>query len=213
MNLGQFHAQVSSAIKRGTSLDAIIPMWVSQAQRLLEQNYTFSWMGRSSDSSLPAATTFLTLDPLVKNIEWIKPRWVGSGNTVWFGDPIVGVDERMVTGIGSGNPSGFYLTGDEGSYKANFDAAPGEAWLFRMRWHKYTEWPTNDAATPVLLLRGEMALFAQTLVLFANAQRDARMAEVYTGILQGALSTLLRSEEELKMAHQNDLKMGYSGLE
>jgi hypothetical protein len=215
MNLGQFHTRVSSAIKRGTSLDAIIPSWVAQAARLLEQNYTFSWMARKNDVTVAPSASPISYDlsPLTKDVEWIKPIWTSDGGSVWYGDPLIGVDERQVTGITGGRPVGYWISWDDQEAPTlHFDALPGSEYKFQIKWNSYTDWPVADEATPQLLLRGEMALFCQTLILFANEQRDPRMAETYTGLLQGALNTLLRSEEALKMSHQNNLVMGYSGL-
>lgn len=219
MNLGQMHDRVSGAIKRGTSLDAIIPFWVSSAARLLEQNYTFSWMRRSIEYTIVAGNVplVLTLNPLIKSVEWVKPIWPSdtTDGTVWYGQPLVGVEESEFLGITGGNPEGYCISGSPGTadYTMLFDAIPHSDYKFRVRHAVYTDWPTDDAATPTLLLRGEFALFAQTLMLFANEQRDPRMAATYGSVLSSALSVLLNSEEELKMQHQNDLKMHYSGLE
>lgn len=207
--------QVSSAIGRGTSLDAIVPMWISQAARLLEQNYTFSWMRRSANYTIAAGNVPLVqvMSPLVKSIEWVKPVVVSNGDgTNYYGKSLVGVEEEEVLGISGGNPSGFWLDGQDGNYNLCFDAIPHEAFSFRVRHAIYTSWPTDLAASPTLLLRAEFALFAQSLVLFANQKRDPAMAATYGSILQSALTVLLNSEEELKMQHQNDLKMHYNGL-
>lgn len=217
MNLGQMQTQISAAIKRGNSLDGIIPMWLSQAARLLEQNYTFSWMRRSLTYTIAAGNVALVqvLSPLVKSVEWVKPILPDSGNTdgtQFYGPPLVGVEEEQVTGINGGWPQGYWIDGQDGNYNLCFDAIPHEDFKFRVRHAIYTNWPTDPTAQPTLLLRAEMALFAQTLLLFANQQRDAGMATIYGNVLQQALTVLLNSEEELKMQHQNDLKMNYSGL-
>lgn len=215
MNLGAFHDLVRSAIKRGSSLDALIPLWVSQAARVLEQNYTFSWMTRTTTVTFAAGSVPLehTMSGLVKQVDWVKPILDQPGDgTEWYGTPLRGIEEVDLLGISRGNPAGFWLTGADGVYKLCFDAIPVDQYKVKVKQSVFTDWPTAEASTPVLLLRGEMCLFAQTLILFANQQRDPRMAETYGGILQGALGTLLRSEEELKLSHQNDLKQEYQGL-
>lgn len=216
MNLGQMHSRVSGAIRRGTSLDSVIPFWVSQAARVLEQNYTFSWMRRSANATILSGNVPLSyaLSPLIKSIFWIKPMLdEQSDGTVWYGDKLIGVEEEEVTGITGGNPQGYWLDGQDGSYALNFDAIPHQDYKFRTRMAVYTDWPVDDAATPTLLLRAELCLFAQTLILFGMEQRDDKMIAMYQAVLQQALQVLLNSEEELKMQHQNDLKMQYSGLE
>lgn len=215
MNLGQFHSRVSNAIKRGTSLDTVIPFWVADAARLLEQNYTFSWMRRTIEHTFAAGVVPLawTLDPLVKSVQWVRPvLYSGSDGTKCYGDPLIGVEEDQVTGIDGGMPSGYWVDGQDGGFKLCLDSIPAQPYTIRTSLAVYTDWPILDAATPALLLRGQSALMFQTLILFANEQKDPRMVDNYTSLMGGALNTLLRSEEELKMQHQNDLKMQYSGL-
>lgn len=215
MNLGQFHARISQAIKRGSSLDAIIPFWVADAARVQEQNYTFSWMVRTTEEMLPASNSELTfdLDPLVKSVNWIKPilNDANGDGTRWYGQQLLGVSSDQVIGISGGNPQGFYLEGGDTGYSIHFDAIPHSDFKFRIEQNVYTDWPVDDASVPVLLARGQLVLFAQTLVLFAQEQRDPRMFETYSATLQGAMNVLLRSEEELKQGHQNDQRMIYGG--
>lgn len=214
MNLGQFHSRVSGAIKRGSSLDAIIPFWVSDAARILEQNYTFSWMRNTNTVTFPTSDVpaSYALSPLIKSVNWLKPQWEGTDGSVWYGEPLPGVSDEKVEGISGGAPSGFWLEGTDGAFVLKMDFIPSDEYKVRLSWNKYTAWPVDDAAEPTLLLRGQTALFFQTLILFANEMKDPTMATQYGGMLEGALSTLLRSEEELKMSHQNDLRMGYQGL-
>lgn len=211
MNLGTFHSRVSNAIRRGTSLDTIIPFWVGDAARILEQNYTFSWMRRSVEVPLLAsdATNVILLDPLVKEVNWIKPVWNSQPDgTKWFGDPLTGCEEMDITSIDNCNPAGYWIDGDDTGtgYQINFDAIPTSDMIFRINRSVYTDWDFADGDTPALLARGQSALFFQTLILFANEQRDPRMAAQYGSMLQGGLGVLLRSEEDFKMKHQNDLQ-------
>ena len=214
MNLGQFHARVASALKRGSSLDAMIPFWVAEAARVQEQNYTFSWMVQTTAETLPAGNVPLVfpLDPLVKSVNWVKPVLnPGTDGTSWYGEQLRGVSSDQVQGITGGNPQGYWIEGTSGGYVLKFDTVPQAAFSFLIEQNVFTDWPADDAATPTLLLRGQLVLFSQTLVLFAQEQRDPRMFDTYSTTLQGAMNLLLRADEELKQAHQNDQRMIYGG--
>lgn len=213
MNLGQFHDRISAALRRGNSLDGIIPLWTAEAANLIEQNYTFSWMRR---------TGTVTLNPLaeqpnvielpngrMKSLEYLRPITWSDGVQQSYGEPLKGVDPGAFTGISRGNPVGFYLDGVD---RIVLDAVADQELAYQIRFAEYTDWPVADNATPTLLQRGQALLTAEVLVIFAMEQRDQRLAELYEGRRQQAYNFLLRSEEELKWSHQNDLKMNYSGL-
>ena len=46
MNLGEFHTLVKEVVKRGDTLDHLIPLIVKEAAFWLEQNYTLKYMER-----------------------------------------------------------------------------------------------------------------------------------------------------------------------
>src|SRR5690606_31996899 len=125
------------------SLDAVIPTWVSMAARVLEQNYTFSWMRRRETITFPAGDVPLVyaLDANVKSVNWVKQILDEPGDgTEWYGDPLVGVDDASVLGINGGNPSGYWIDGSDGSYALNFDAIPRSEYKIKLSWNRYTDW-------------------------------------------------------------------------
>jgi hypothetical protein len=57
MNLETFHGDISGALRRGSSLDTLIPSTTRQAALWLEQNYTFRYMKRFGRVTInPTAT-------------------------------------------------------------------------------------------------------------------------------------------------------------
>jgi hypothetical protein len=209
MNLGQFKTRVQRAIRRGNSLDDVIPYWIADAAQQIEQNYTFSWMRRNgtftilSSSETPNQLSFP--NSRVKSFEWIKvAQTQGDGESVLYGE-LLGVEPRRVSALMRGPISGYWLDGLSYIY---FDNYVEEDTNFLLRWNEFTDWPIDDDdAEPSLLTRGSTLLFAVTMQFFAGEMRDARMFEVYGNLASSSVSTLLRSEEELKMQHQNDLVM------
>jgi hypothetical protein len=214
MNLGQFHDRISQAIKRGNSLDGLIPYWVAEAALTIEQNYTFSWMRRVGE------VTKLADDPVpnriafpnnrVKSFEWIRVVTAfepGSHHKQYR--RLQGVEAHEAWAISAGMPEGFWLDGLEYIY---VDAVAGQDMVFQLAYNEYTDWPLSEAATPSLLARGQNLLFAETMILFSTEQKDERMAQAWAARAQQGYNFLLRAEEELKMQHQNDQRMVYSGL-
>lgn len=209
MILSDFHTRISQAIRRGTSLDSVIPAWVAESANVLEMNYTFSWMRRTASATLETGADvpnqIAMPNSRVKSIDWIRPVLSAQDDgTEYYGDKLLGVDPDRVTAITLGVISGFYIDGLDYIY---FDAVPTEDTDFRIRYAEYTDWPSDTSASPALLLRGHAVLAAETLLLYAQEMRDLRMAELYSARRDRLLEMLLKSEEELKWDHQNDLVM------
>lgn len=209
MNLGQFHARIKRALRRGNSMDAVIPDMVSESANVLEMNYTFSWMRRTGETSIalgsnnPNQLSFP--NNRVKSFEWIKviePGYASPDGEVYR--ELKGVDARRITGTTPGYITGYWIDGLSYVYLDNYVA---EDTAFLWRWAEYTDWPEADAATPSLLMRGQAVLAAETMLLAAQENRDPRMIDLYTARRNDTLNMLLRAEEELKWEHQNDLVM------
>lgn len=212
MNLGEFHLRVKKAINRGDAHDAVIPLWVADAARLIEQNYDFSWMfgiETFTVDSIGAGSNEIDLaSTFVKKVLWLKMvRGVSSGEQ-WI--ELAGVDPQQVISIDQGAlPSAYWLEGDQ---MIVLDSVPSENLTYKVRVVKYTDWPLSDAATPSLLAKGQMALFVETMIQFATERRDPTMLQTWNDRRTQAYSTLLRSEQEFQNAHQTDQRMEYTGL-
>lgn len=209
MTVATFNARVSLAIRRGTSLNTQIPGWVAEAVREVEQNYTFSWMRKAATQTLAADTNpaRIAFPSNVKSFEWIKViDESGSDDGTNYYRELLGVDPGRISGISSGYISGYWLDGVDW---INFDAVPTEDVDLFLRYNQYSTWPAayDDATTPAILARAEGVLLAETMIIFALESRDSRMAGDWAQIRQDRMNRLLRSEEDLKLDHQNDLVM------
>lgn len=203
MNVNAFNAVISRAIRRGTSLDSVIPDWVTEAVLKLEQNYSFSWMMQTISATLLAGASTVTMPTGTKKIDWIKVVTTGDGGETTTRD-LLGVEPSRVTGITRGYVQGFYL---QGLSAIQFDGIPDEAMLLSIRAAVYTAWPGTGTTTPEWLVRAHNLLKMETLLSFATEMRDDRMIQFYAGRRDEALKTTLLAEEELKNSFQNDLVM------
>lgn len=213
MNLGQFHDRIKGVIRRGSSMDELIPLFVAEAAQKLEQNYTFQWMRRTTTVTVLAdqdePNQIEMPNNRVKKIEWIKPILsTEAGGFVTYGNPLAFVDESRVTAISGGLPVAYWLDGLDYIY---LDAIPQEDIAYRLKYVEFTDWPADAAATPSLLVRGSAALLWETMLIFAADAKDDRAFQAYTLRRNEAINFLLRSEEELNPDNA-PTEMAYGGI-
>lgn len=201
MPLSDFHARISRSLRRGTAQDDIIPDVVSEAALFLEQNYSFDYMNRVVSVTInPLAASPERIDfPSLFVKSWRFVR-IANAATAYAAAPysyLKKVEPEDVSALSYGRPAGYYL---DAATQLVLDAIPQEALVVELAYREYTDWPTDTAATPVLLRLAPNLLRAQTLVQMAEELRDPRMVQVYTAMREEALSAVLRAQEESKMS-------------
>ena len=215
MKLGDFHSRISAALRKGSSLDGLIPGWVAESANLIETAYTFSWMKKTvvfdSIDFAAAVPNQLTMPERVKNIEWLRTAQTGGdGSRTWL-EPLLGVDPLEVSSIGKGWPQAFWLDGLDYIY---LDAVPpagtNTALVLQMKYAEYTDWPGDDNATPSLLTRGQTLLASETLLLASQETRDPRLTDVYTARRDRAFQALVAAEAEIDFKHNNGMRLSYA---
>jgi len=211
MNLGAFHARISQALRRGTSLDDVIPLWVAESANLIETTRTWSWMKRTSsvttDPNAEAPNRIEMPSTRVKSFEyikWAKPDPLDPTVTIY--EDLKGVDPIQVTGITNLYPAGFWLDGLSFIW---LDANPAVAIELVLRYNEFTDWPILDNAEPALLARGLSLLSSEVLLLASQENRDPRLTEIYQARRDKAFVALELSEQELQFHHQGSMKMTY----
>lgn len=193
MTLLLFYAEVSRAIRRGTSVDTLIPDWASNAALWLEQNYTFQYMKRTLDTELDplaADPNLITLEDRVKKVEFVRAR--SRQNADVFGY-LQKVEAGQIASIDEGDPSYYWMDGMEEIW---LDAKVQTALTMQVRGAFYTDWPTDTAAVPSLLRYYKNLLKAQTLIESAIDLKDERMVQAYNIQFERALTAVLVAEEE-----------------
>ena len=192
MKLSEFNSLVSTYLKRGTSLDAIIPKAAPMALSFLERNYTFKYMEVFKTVQLMAGdrTITLPLNMVTKSISMM--RFINNDGSY---KEINRVMPRDLKGTGVGCPTGYWLSG---TTTIVFDMTSpsnvnGEAIL-----NVFTTWPTGPDETHPLLIMASDVMIYQTLINMAAYMRDSELVGAYKLMRDEGLNTLTRSDDELR---------------
>lgn len=194
MQLSEFYSQVSGAIRRGSSLDAVIPTYARMAARKIERNYTYKHMERFSaytvdpDASDPRAIALPT-----RRIKVIHhTRIIGDDGTIY---PLKQIDPQELLSIPTEMPRAYWLDGLNYIY---LNSTPDKAYTIEFRWDEYTDWPLDLTAEPVLLDLMEDLMMGETMLMIAANMRDQRLQGLWNPIRQEAYTTSIEADLELR---------------
>jgi hypothetical protein len=191
---------VSDSLRRGTSLDALIPAQTKLAVQWLERNYTFLYMEVFRLLQIGADDRIIPLPPSVaiKSIKFI--RTIGTDGAYQYlkriqPEDLLGLRSATTTPAGNDNvPRAFFMVGVN---QLVLDAVPSESYNGEAIFREYTDWPTDTASKHPLLQMASDVLLAQTQWFMAvNVMKDLRMAEVYKVARDEGVNTLTRAEDE-----------------
>lgn len=191
MKLGEFHELISKSLKRGTTLDDLIPTKVAQAALWLERNYNFTYMEKFKLFEIANGDRFVEFpNARIKGVLWIRLLYEdGSILRLLYKDP------KSVSNLLQGEPASFYRVGVTGLVVL---PVPGQDFAGEAMFIEYTDWPRAlDSEHPLLTLANDV-LQAQTLMLFAPQLRDPRMFAMYKEVRDEGVRTLIVAEEEMK---------------
>lgn len=206
MKLSELHTLVSSAVARGTTLDATIPNFVRMAARWIERNRTYKYMERFGDfafdttADYPRRITFPT--DRVKRFNFL--RGVNSDGSFQNQKQI---DPQELNSIEEGMPKSFWM---DGVNYLVFDKTPDEDYAEEIAWEEYTAWPTDDDSENWLLRNAEDLLLARTMMNLSPFLRDKKVADYWTELFQSSLITVNLADDELRAGSRNDV-MNYAG--
>lgn len=207
MNLGEFEAELKQIIRRGDSLDPVIPGFIRRAAFWIERNKTLNYMLRFGDLEIDPAVTdtprYVELEGTrIKSIPMF--RWVGADGTFQY---LKKTDPRDMGALESGVPGFYWMSGVSTIVLSGTpdQVLNGELWVAR-----YSAWPTTDGATHYLLDNAEDVLQARAMINVANHVRDSELRAHWKGIFDDSLIGLYAAEEELTWEN-SDLRMEYSG--
>lgn len=196
--LGELHTTISSALARGTALDAQIPTYLRQAARWVERNQTYQYMRKNGIVLVDLASDYPQVvqvpNPNWKSIDGVRlipPEAVGATRSYY---QIGKVNPNDISFLESGLPNGYYLNGTE---QLVLNRTPLEALSVEIFWTEFTSWPTAPQATNWLLLNGEDLLLNQTLIMMGNYLRDPRMIQTYISQRDEAIKTLSIAQDEM----------------
>ncbi len=202
--LGDFHSTVSAEVKRGNSLDSIIPGRVKLAVQFLERNYTAQYMKTFLEVTLnPEAgePRVVALPSEIKSVRWLK---IAESEIYYDLKSITPQDMRLRPTAGM--PEKFWKSGTS---RLILDRVPDKAYVLEGELMLFTDWPTDTNATHYLLNRASDLLLAQTMIHLGNYLRDDQIIKQYRGARDESLRTYITSEVEGEFDGM-DAQMAYS---
>lgn len=201
--LGDIHDEVRANIRRGTSLDGLIPGFVRKAALWIERNNTLQYMRKFATISVDASADtarYITLeDTRIKSVELF--RWNLSDGTY---QDLALRSPKDFLGLEVGTPSAYWLDGVERLVLAS---TPGENLSGELQVNRYTSWPTSLTATHWLIDNAEDILEAMAMVNFAKHARDPDLLSFWKGVFDTGLVGLYAADAELQFTN-TDLRMG-----
>jgi hypothetical protein len=207
MDLGEFKAELKLVIRRGDSMDDLIPGFIRQAAFWLERNRTMNYMLRFGQIEVdPDATDtprYIELDNTrIKSIPMF--RWINSDGSY---SNLTKKDPRDMTVLEAGVPAFYWLSGVSTIVLSGTpdEVLNGELWVAR-----YSAWPISDDATHWLLDNGEDVLQARSMINFAKHIRDPELREHWKAVFDESLVGFYAAEDELAWEN-SDIRMEYRG--
>jgi len=198
MLLGEFHSIVSLSVKRGDTLDTVIPGLAKMACQWMERNYSFKYMEqvRVLQVEQGIRTIPLQSNQAVKKISFV--RMISSTGEYTY---LKRASPRDFTSVTVGESQGYWLAGNHTIVLEN---VPGEPLVGEALFDCYTEWPTEVSETHPLLQTASDVMMYQVLMMLSAHMRDGRVFEAYKILRDEALNTLTRSEDELAYGGTDD---------
>lgn len=209
MQLGEFHSSISTIIKRGNSVDGLIPGAVRRAVKSIERRLTFDYMKDYYRETLKfdesSIQNWTAIDKRriksIKSAKLISPDETAS---YWLKKD----DERQIPGRPVSHPSSYWFSAAK---EVHFDCFADRDHLIEFRIAAYTVWPTQNSAEPVILDNHEDLVLYRTMMEMAPILRDNTMVGVYKGLYDDAIASA--AEAEVEMEEDNtDHSMQYGEL-
>lgn len=197
-----FYADVSEAIKRGTSLDAKIPGWAASACSWLERNFDYNYMRKIARFAWEADDV-IDLPVRLKRVEFVRVYVAGEDGTETY----QGIQQTSARMISSTQAELQYWWMEDGLLK--LDGVPAESVNLEWSYYQYSLWPADPTDSVPILSDSYNGMLWQTLMNFATFAKDLRMVELYKGMRDEALSTELRADQALQTSGQR-FAMGYN---
>lgn len=212
MTLGEFHAMVARASRRGTSIPEQIVDSTKLAVMWLERNYTFEYMETFRLFQVVQGSRVLNFptNTLIKSFKFV--RLLGTDGYYTELQKVqpqdLGGIRTASNSVGSDLTPGHYFT--VGKSSIVFDSVPGSDINGEAMFFSYSDWPVGSDETHPLLGFAADVLLQQTMLQVAGILKDSEMAGVYKVLRDEALKTLVIAEEESKHGGES-VSMAYRG--
>jgi hypothetical protein len=207
MKLEDFHSMVSFELKRGTSLDSQIPLYVKQAVNFLERNSPLKYMEEW-------VTLKLELNDQIVDFVWSFRSWKFlryAQDAEWFylqkRDP-----REEFTPAGPTVPTKYSQIGMRYLRLNAPWRGPGNLELEGIV-YKFSDWQTTRPDFRHFLLeQASDLLLYQTMLRIGASIKDSRVDALYRPLRDEALKTFLSMDTDAEFEGSTDDTMVYGGI-
>lgn len=215
MKLEDFHRMVSSEVKRGDRLDAMIPLYTKQAVNFLERNWPLKYMEEWVYITLAPGDQVVDMIWSFRNFRFLRRPSATEWLYMRKANP---QEETMMAGMDTGHAYAQDTTLNKyfqiGVRYVRFNAVWNGAENLPIEGivYKYSDWQqTKPDFRHFLLDQGSDLLLYQTMLRIGAAIRDPRVKDLYLGLRDEALRTFLTADEDSEYAGMDD-GMEYGGI-
>ena len=207
MKLEDFHNLVSFELKRGTSLDSQIPLYVKQSVNFLERNTPLKYMEE---------WVTLTLEPgdQIVDFVWAFRSWKFlryAQDAEWFYLSKRDPREELTPG-GPSVPTKYSQVGVR-YIRFNAPNQSSQNLALEGIVYKFSDWQTTRPDFRHFLLeQASDLLLYQTMMRIGVSIKDPRMAEMYKPMRDEALQTFLNMDTDSEYEGSGDDTMEYGGI-
>jgi len=195
-DLSTIHTDVKAAIARGTAWDSQIPGWVRRAARWIERNNDLPYMKIYASFAIDADAPEPRLITLPTELKSFGDdgfvRIVNADGTFSYLSNLAPQTQKEIL---VEPPQFFWLSGHNEIW---LNSTPEEDLSCEIYYVRYSTWPTLDTATHWLIDNAEDLLIAQTMVMMAPSLRDISVLQLWKGLRDEALATVVRSGTDMQ---------------
>lgn len=213
MKLEDLHRMISFELKRGTALDAMIPLYVKQAVNFLERGHPLKYMEEWVQINLAAGDQVVDMVWAFRNFRFLRRDSEGKWLYLAKKDSM---DEVHSGGIddGTGHDQMLNAYSQIGMRYVRFNVKwQGQANLYLEGIiYKMSDWQTSRPDYRHFLLeQASDLLIYQTMMRIGASIRDPRLVEGYKPLRDEALQTLMNMDQDAEYAGRVD-SMYYGGI-
>lgn len=201
--LADFYSQISSEIRRGTSLDSFIASKVQQAVTWFESQHTFLHMQHyadvpiDADASTPRAIALPT--GFKKMLAWRVLLPNDEEENVYYN--IKKVDFYDVSKVDEGRPEAYWQDGMDYFW---LDKTPDQDYDSEMAYLAFTTLGNDTGAAPYVIQTFPSLILNATMVLFAPLMRDANVVNLYKPERDTMMKAAIDSDIESRQGWQSE---------
>lgn len=189
-------AEVKLEANRGSSLDSQIPKAIRRAAMTLEKNYSFLYMQVRATLTVTTGTLAhrLTLPARYKETDLLRIVAGMSGDDYVNLNKVHPQDQRNAE---ADEPCGYYLEARNYIW-LDCEIPPATTYSLEHWFYQFTDWPSDIAQSPWLVVNAEELLIPATMLMLAPYARAPEWNTLYQPVVTSTLKTLIDAEEAIK---------------